>query len=88
MLPSFEDRKLRVEITFGGAGVISGDLTPECTGVVTAVLDALSAGAEDTRTKNQRYHDALENAMRRLIAAGVGRAAGEGLGVCLAGRAA
>ena len=25
---SFEDRKVRVETTFGGAGVISGDLTP------------------------------------------------------------
>jgi hypothetical protein len=35
---------------------------------VTAVLEALSApaGAEDTRTKEQRYHDALEDAMRRL----------------------
>ena len=66
--PSFEDRKLRVETTFAGAGVISGDLTPEATAVVTAVLEALSApaGAEDTRTKDQRYHDALEDAMRRL----------------------
>jgi len=26
--PAFEDRKLRVETTFAGAGVISGDLTP------------------------------------------------------------
>ena len=63
---SFEDRKLRVETTFAGAGVISGDLTPECAAVVTAVLESLSAprGAEDTRTKEQRYHDALEDAMR------------------------
>ena len=43
--PDFEDRQLRVETTFGGAGVISGDLTPECAAVVTAVLDALSAPA-------------------------------------------
>ncbi len=73
LLPSFEDRKLRVESTFGGAGVISGDLTPECTAVVTAVLESLSApaGAEDTRTKDQRFHDALEDAMRRLVAAGL-----------------
>ena len=71
--PGFEDRQLRVETTFGGAGVISGDLTPECAAVVTAVLDALSAprGAEDTRTKDQRYHDALEDAMRRLVASGL-----------------
>jgi hypothetical protein len=41
--------------------------------VVTAVLDALSAprGAEDTRTREQRYHDGLEDAMRRLVAAGL-----------------
>jgi hypothetical protein len=33
---SFEDRSLRLETTFDGAGVISGDLTPECAAVVTA----------------------------------------------------
>jgi Domain of unknown function (DUF222) len=67
----FDDREVRLETTFGGAGVIAGDLTPECAAVVTAVLDALSApaGAEDTRTHGQRYHDALQEAMRRLIAA-------------------
>jgi hypothetical protein len=38
---------------------------------MAAVLDALSApaGKEDDRTKGQRYHDALQEAMRRLIAA-------------------
>ena len=73
LLPSFGDRQVRVETTFGGAGVIAGDLTPECAAVVTAVLEALSApaGAEDTRTKDQRYHDALEDAMRRLVASGL-----------------
>src|SRR5206468_1994521 len=47
-----------------------GDLTPECAAIVGAVLDALSApaGAEDTRTHAQRYHDALQEAMRRLAA--------------------
>jgi len=69
----FEDRKVRVETTFEGAGVISGDLTPECAAVVTAVLESLSApaGAEDTRTRDQRYHDALAEAMRRLAASGL-----------------
>jgi hypothetical protein len=69
----FEDRCLKLESTFDGAGVLSGDLTPECAAVVTAVLDALSApaGAEDTRTYAQRYHDALQEAMRRLVAAGL-----------------
>jgi Domain of unknown function (DUF222) len=63
---TFEDRQLRLETTFEGAGIISGDLSPECAAVVTAVLDALSApmGAEDTRTKEQRYHDGLQEAMR------------------------
>jgi len=62
----FEDRSLRLETTFEGAGVISGNLTPECAAVVGAVLDALSApiGADDTRTRDQRYHDALEQAIR------------------------
>ncbi len=67
----FEDGSLRLETTFEGAGVLSGDLTAECAAVVTAVLDALSApaGSEDTRTHEQRYHDGLQEAMRRLIAA-------------------
>jgi hypothetical protein len=70
---AFEDRSVRLETTFDGAGVLGGDLTPECAAVAGAVLDALSApaGAEDTRTRAQRYHDALHEAMRRLIAAGL-----------------
>jgi hypothetical protein len=70
---TFEDRSVRLETTFGGAGVITGDLTPECTAVVTAVLESLSApmGADDTRTREQRYHDALEEAMRRLVSSGL-----------------
>jgi hypothetical protein len=71
--PAFEDRQLRVETTFAGAGVITGDLTPECAAVVTAVLESLAApvGAEDTRTREQRYHDGLAEAMRRLVAGGL-----------------
>ena len=59
-------RALRLVTTFQGAGVLNGDLTPECAAAVTAVLDALSApaGAEDDRTRDQRYHDALQEAMR------------------------
>jgi hypothetical protein len=71
--PRFEDRAVRLETTFGGAGVMTGDLSPECAAVVTAVLDALSAprGAEDERSHVQRYHDGLEEACRRLVAAGL-----------------
>ena len=63
---AFEDRRVTVETTFDGAEVMSGDLTPECAAVVTAVLESLAApaGAEDTRTREQRYHDALQEAMR------------------------
>jgi hypothetical protein len=66
----FADRGVRLETTFQGAGVLNGDLTPECAAVVGKVLDALSApaGAEDTRTQEQRYHDGLQEAMRRLAA--------------------
>jgi hypothetical protein len=67
----FADRGVRLETTFAGAGVMTGDLTPECAAVVAKVLDALSApaGKDDERTKDQRYHDALAEAMRRLVAA-------------------
>ncbi len=70
---AFDDRSVWLETTFGGAGVLGGDLTPECAAVVGAVLDALSApaGAEDARSHAQRYHDALQEAMRRLVAAGL-----------------
>ena len=87
----FTDRGVRLETTFQGAGVLTGDLTPECAAVVGAVLDALSAsaGAEDDRTQDQRYHDALAGGDappgRGQPAAGAGRAAGEGVGAHVAG---
>ncbi len=37
------DHGLSLHTTFDGAGVIHGDLTPECTAMVQAVLDALAA---------------------------------------------
>jgi Domain of unknown function (DUF222) len=67
---AFEDRSVKLAATFEGAGVLNGELTPECAAVVTTVLDALSApcGAEDDRSHAQRYHDALHEAMQRLLA--------------------
>jgi hypothetical protein len=64
------DRAVFLDTTFDGAGVMRGDLTPECTAMVQAVLDALAApeGAGDLRTRPQRYHDALAEAMKRLLA--------------------
>src|SRR4029077_11257939 len=69
----FADREVKLATTIGGAGVVHGDLTAECAAAVAAVLDALSApaGAEDDRSKGQRYHDALAEAMRRLAASGM-----------------
>jgi Domain of unknown function (DUF222) len=68
--PRFEDRQVRLETTFQGAGVLTGDLTPECAAIITTVLESLSApaGAQDTRTREQRFHDGLQEAMRRLAA--------------------
>ena len=70
---AFEDRSVKLETTLEGAGVFYGDLTPECASVVRTVLDALSApaGAEDTRSQAQRYHDGLHEAMQRLVTAGL-----------------
>jgi hypothetical protein len=69
----FDDRSVKIQTTFQGAGVIHGDLTPECASIVGTVLDALGglAGSEDGRSKEQRYHDALHEAMRRLVAGGL-----------------
>ncbi|MGH3193581.1 MAG: DUF222 domain-containing protein, partial [Streptosporangiaceae bacterium] len=69
----FDDRSVRLDTTLGGAGVLYGDLSPDCASLVSTVLDALSApaGVEDTRSKAQRWHDALADAMSRLIAAGL-----------------
>jgi hypothetical protein len=53
--------------------VLHGDLTPECASIVGTVLDALGglAGTGDSRSREQRYHDALQEAMRRLVAGGL-----------------
>jgi hypothetical protein len=68
-----DDRSVRLDTTYQGAGLLRGDLTPACAAVVATVLDALSApaDADDTRTQQQRYHDALGEAMRRLVAGGL-----------------
>ena len=78
--PSPDDRFLRLGTTFGEAGVIRGDLTPECAAAVRAVLEALGkkTGPEDERTEAQRFHDALRLACAPLTASGK-FAAGSGL---------
>jgi hypothetical protein len=67
----FDDRFVQVGVTFGGAAVIRGDLTPECATAVRAVLEALGkkGGPEDDRTEPKRFHDALQLACELLLRA-------------------
>ena len=88
---AFEDRSVRLEMTFGGAGVLHGDLTPECASVVATVLDALSAPAgrgghpEPGAAVPRRPAGGDAAPGRGRAAAGAGRAAGQGVGAHLAG---
>ena len=54
------------------SGRLTGDLSARCAAALQAVLDSLGKkmGSEDVRTVPQRQHDALEEACRRLLAAG------------------
>jgi hypothetical protein len=67
----FDDRFVQAASTFGGAGVLRGNLTGECAAAIRAVLEALGkkAGPEDTRTEGQRFHDALQLGCELLIRA-------------------
>ena len=67
----FDDRGVALDLTFGGAGRLTGDLTAGCAEALAAVLEALGtpAGPEDMRTACQRRHDALAEACQRPIAA-------------------
>jgi len=53
----FDDRYVQVGTTFGGAGVIRGNLTPECAAAVQAVLEAL--GKKAARAPSRRHHDGV-----------------------------
>jgi Domain of unknown function (DUF222) len=68
----FAGRYVRLDTTFGGGGSVDASLTPSCNAALTAVVESLGKqqGPEDTRTADQRKHDALEEACRRLVAAG------------------
>ena len=68
----FAHRGVWLDSTLGGAGRLTGDLSDRCTAAVQAVFGSLGQkmGSEDTRSIAQRQHDALEEACRRLLAAG------------------
>jgi hypothetical protein len=67
----FDDRFLKLGTTLDNAGRVNGNLTPECTAALQAVLGSLGkkAGLEDERTEAQRYHDALQLACELLLRA-------------------
>src|SRR5262245_47094134 len=69
----FGDRSLRLGTTFGGAGKLTGDLTAGCAAALQAIVDSLGKhlGPGDTRSTGQRQHDALAEALHRLIKAGL-----------------
>jgi hypothetical protein len=67
----FDDRYLKLGATIDNAGRVTGNLTPECTTALQAVLDSLGKrrGPQDDRSEPQRFHDALQEACELLIGA-------------------
>ncbi|HVT66290.1 MAG TPA: DUF222 domain-containing protein [Trebonia sp.] len=67
----FSDRSVQIGVTFGGAALIRGNLTPECATELRAVLQALGkkTGPEDNRIEAQRFHDGLQQACTLLLRA-------------------
>jgi hypothetical protein len=61
-----------LKLTFEGAGLLEGDLSPECAAKVKAVLEPLAAAVSDPGRDlswREKMHMALEEAMTRLLAA-------------------
>jgi hypothetical protein len=69
----FADRYLRLGTTLDGVGRLTGDLTAGCAAALQAIFDSLGKhlGPEDHRSIEQRQHDALAEALSRLIKAGL-----------------
>jgi hypothetical protein len=69
------DRGLRLETTIDGAGRVDGDLTPGCAALLQAVLTAFGdkTGPGDLRTPHERNHDALEEALKLVLAGKKGK---------------
>jgi Domain of unknown function (DUF222) len=67
----FEDRYLRLGTTLDGVGKLNGDLTAGCAAALQAIFDSLGKhlGPDDHRSIEQRQHDALAEALQRLIRA-------------------
>ncbi|MBO0832554.1 MAG: DUF222 domain-containing protein [Actinobacteria bacterium] len=67
----FRDRGLRLERTLGGAGRLTADLSPQAAELLRKALDALGKrlGPDDLRSQEERDHDALAEAISRLLKA-------------------
>lgn len=67
----FANRRVFLTPHYLGNTRLDGELTPQAAAALQAVLDSLGkrAGPEDLRSRAERYHDALEEACRRLLAA-------------------
>jgi hypothetical protein len=70
-----EERTLRLETTLDGAGRVDGNLTPACAALLQAVLDAFGheTGKDDDRSPHERNHDALEAALKLVLAGKKGK---------------
>jgi hypothetical protein len=66
-----EDRYLRLGTTLDGVGKLNGNLTAGCAAALQAIFDSLGKhlGPDDHRSIEQRQHDALTEALHRLIKA-------------------
>ncbi|MCT9929701.1 HNH endonuclease [Planotetraspora sp. A-T 1434] len=64
---------VRVAATVDGVGRINGSLSADTTELVTMVLAALGKrqGPDDGRSTGERHHDALREAMARLVDSGM-----------------
>ena len=67
----FRDRRVKLERTFGGVGKLTGDLTQEAAEILQRLFDALGKrlGPDDLRSEEERNHDALLEAGKRLLKA-------------------
>jgi hypothetical protein len=67
----FRDRRVKLERTFGGVGKLTGDLTQEAAEILQRIFDALGKrlGPGDLRSEEERNHDALLEAGKRLLKA-------------------
>lgn len=71
--PEPPDRRLDLTTTLDGAGILRGELTPECAALLQAGLEAFAkqkAGADDNRGYAVRCHDALVQLLKIALRSG------------------